>query len=282
MNTQELLIASKTDWTVEKKPLFGPNGESTNGYGIFRTDNNLCLGLVGSKYTITQNQEVLEMLMYAAGSLNIPAVRGGCLGMGERVYYQFQLPEVTIGGSRNLRYLTGLTAHDGLSKIGFGATNVVVVCQNTFFQAFKDCDAVKHTPNHRERLVGMIKSLRESMSAEEQVIERMIKMSTTTVPEKIDDDFLFEIIGGHLESTRSNNRLNDLKAAMSTEYSTHGDTAYGLFNAVTRFTNHMTTYKDIDNKRKALMFGSGARINQRAFDLIEAKFVNTRPVEIYI
>jgi len=282
MEAKELLIASKTDWTVEKKPLFGPNGESTNGYGIFRTDNNLCLGLVGSKYTITQNQEVLEMLMYAAGSLNIPAVRGGCLGMGERVYYQFQLPEVTIGGSRNLRYLTGLTAHDGLSKIGFGATNVVVVCQNTFFQAFKDCDAVKHTPNHRERLVGMIKSLRESMSAEEQVIERMIKMSTTTVPEKIDDDFLFEIIGGHLESTRSNNRLNDLKAAMSTEYSTHGDTAYGLFNAVTRFTNHMTTYKDIDNKRKALMFGSGARINQRAFDLIEAKFVNTRPVEIYI
>jgi len=107
-------------------------------------------------------------------------------------------------------------------------------------------------------------------------------MSTTNVPEKITDDFLFEIIGGHLESTRSTNRLNDLKAAMSTEYNAHGETAYGLFNAVTRFTNHMTTYKDIDSKRKALMFGSGARINQRAFDLIEGKFVANRPVEIYI
>ena len=282
MNAQELLTASKTDWTVEKKPLFGPNGEPTNGYGIFRADNDRCLGLVGSKYTITQNHEVLDMLMDAAGSVNIPAVRGGCLGMGERVYYQFQLPEVTIAGSKNLRYLTGLTAHDGLTKIGFGATNVVVICQNTFFQAFKDCEAVKHTPNHRERLAGIISSLRESMSAEEQVIERMIKMSTTNVPEKIDDDFLFEIIGGHLESTRSTNRLNNLKAAMSTEYNAHGETAYGLFNAVTRFTNHMTTYKDIDSKRKALMFGSGARINQRAFDLIEAKFVANRPVEIYI
>ena len=282
MNAQELLTASKTDWTVEKKPLFGPNGEPTNGYGIFRADNDRCLGLVGSKYTITQNHEVLDMLMDAAGSVNIPAVRGGCLGMGERVYYQFQLPEVTIAGSKNLRYLTGLTAHDGLTKIGFGATNVVVICQNTFFQALKDCEAVKHTPNHRERLAGIISSLRESMSAEEQVIERMIKMSTTNVPEKIDDDFLFEIIGGHLESTRSTNRLNNLKAAMSTEYNAHGETAYGLFNAVTRFTNHMTTYKDIDSKRKALMFGSGARINQRAFDLIEAKFVANRPVEIYI
>lgn len=282
MNTQELLTASKTDWTVEKRPLFGPNGEATSGYGIFRADNNHCLGLVGGKYTITQNHEVVDLLLNAAGALNVPAVRGGALGMGERIYYQFQLPEVTIGGSKNLRYLTGLTAHDGLTKIGFGATNVVVICQNTFFQAFKDCEAVKHTPNHKERLVGIIKSLRESMSAEEQMIERMLKLSTTNVPEKIDDDFLFEIIGGHLESTRSTNRLNDLKAAMSTEYTSHGNTAYGLFNAVTRFTNHMTTYKDIDAKRKALMFGAGARINQRAFELIESKFVNARTTEIYI
>ena len=282
MNKEQLLSASQTDWTVEKRPLFGPNGEPTTGYGIFRQDNDRCLGLVGSKYTITQNHEVVEMLMDAAGSVNIPAVRGGCLGMGERIYYQFQLPEVTIGGSKNLRYLTGLTAHDGLTKIGFGATNVVVICQNTFFQAFKDCEAVKHTPNHKERLAGIINSLRASMFAEEQTIERMIQMSNTVVPSKIDDDFLFEIIGGHLESTRSTNRLNDLKAAMSTEYAAHGESAYGLFNAVTRFTNHITPYKDIDTKRKALMFGAGARINQRAFDIIENKFVKSRPVEVYI
>ena len=60
MNTQELLTASKTDWTVSKRPLFGPNGEVTPGYGIFRDDSQDCLGLVGGKYTITQNSEVIE------------------------------------------------------------------------------------------------------------------------------------------------------------------------------------------------------------------------------
>lgn len=282
MNTQELLTASKTDWTVSKRPLFGPNGEVTPGYGIFRDDSQDCLGLVGGKYTITQNSEVIDMLLDAAGTVNIPAVRGGYLGKGERIYYQFQLPEVTIGGSKNMRYLTGLTAHDGLTKIGFGTTNVVVVCQNTFFQAFKDCEAVKHTPNHKEKLNGIINSLKLSLTAEEFMIERMVKLSNIVIPSKIDDDFLFDIIGGNEEATRSVNRLNDLKAAMSTEYNTHGETAYGLFNAVTRFTNHMTPYKDIDTKRKALMFGAGARINQRAFDLIEAKFTQNRPTEIYI
>ena len=282
MNTQELLTASKTDWTVSKRPLFGPNGEVTPGYGIFRDDSQDCLGLVGGKYTITQNSEVIDMLLDAAGTVNIPAVRGGYLGKGERIYYQFQLPEVTIGGSKNMRYLTGLTAHDGLTKIGFGTTNVVVVCQNTFFQAFKDCEAVKHTPNHKEKLNGIINSLKLSLTAEEFMIERMVKLSNIVIPSKIDDDFLFDIIGGNEEATRSVNRLNDLKAAMSTEYNTHGETAYGLLNAVTRFTNHMTPYKDIDTKRKALMFGAGARINQRAFDLIEAKFTQNRPTEIYI
>lgn len=282
MNAQELLIASKTDWTVSKRPLFGPEGEPTPGFGIFRDDTQSCLGLVGSKYTITQNSEVVEMLMDAAGSVNIPAVRGGSLGNGERIYYQFQLPKVQIGGSENLRYLTGLTAHDGLTKIGFGATNVVVICQNTFFQAFKDCEAVKHTPNHKEKLQGIIKSLRESMTAEEMMIERMVKLSTTTIPSKIEDDFLMNLIGGTEDSSRTRNRLNDLKAAMSTEYSTHGETAYGLFNAVTRFTNHMVKYKDIDTKRKALMFGAAARTNQNAFDLIEATFKSAPTAEIYI
>ena len=282
MNAQELLKNSNTDWTVSKRPLFGPNGEETPGFGIFRDDTHNCLGLVGSKYTITQNHEIVDMLMDAAGAVNIPAVRGGHLSNGSRIYYQFQLPEVTIGGSKSLRYLTGLSAHDGLTKIGFGATNVVVICQNTFFQAFKDCEAVKHTPNHKEKLSTIIKSLKESIDLEEMMVERMVNLSTTTVPKVIDDEFLFDIIGGSVESTRSTNRLNDLKAAMSTEYSTHGETAYGLFNAVTRFTNHMTNYKDLDTKRKSLMFGSAARINERAFELIEEKFKSVPKAGIYI
>jgi hypothetical protein len=120
------------------------------------------------------------------------------------------------------------------------------------------------------------------MTAEEMVVERMIKLSTTTIPSKIEDDFLMNLIGGTEDSSRTRNRLNDLKAAMSTEYSTHGETAYGLFNAVTRFTNHMVKYKDIDAKRKALMFGAAARTNQNAFDLIEATFKSAPTAEIYI
>jgi len=272
MELTTLLTESNTNWTVSKRPLVGPNGETSPAFGIFRDDTDKCLGIVKSKYTITQNSQVASLMLEAADTLNIKASRGGSLGNGERVYYQFTLPQVHIGGSDSLRYLTGLTAHDGLTKIGFGATNVVVTCANTFYSALQDCEAVKHTPNHGQKLVQIINSLKLSLSAEEMLVDRLIKLSNTTIPSKIDDEFLISILGGTADTSRTKNRIAELRLAMVPEYNTHGETAYGLFNAVTRYTNHSVTYKDLDSKRKALMFGTAARINENALNIIEATY----------
>jgi phage/plasmid-like protein (TIGR03299 family) len=272
MELEALLSKSNTNWTVSKRPLTGPQGELSPAFGIFRDDNLRCLGTVKSKYTITQNHEVAALMVEAADTLNIKATRGGYLGHGERVYYQFELPQVQIGGSNNLRYLTGLTAHDGLTKIGFGATNVVVICANTFYSALQDCESVKHTPNHKGKLTQIINSLKLSLTAEEMLVEKLVKLSRTTIPSKIEDDFLISILGGTVDTSRTKNRIEGLRSAMIPEFNTHGETAYGLFNAVTRFTNHVVTYKDVDTKRKALMFGTAARINENALKLIESTY----------
>jgi phage/plasmid-like protein (TIGR03299 family) len=281
MNTQELLEKSKTDWTVSKRPLFGPNGEPTDGFGVFRDDNDHCLGLVKGKYTITQNHEIAELLQEAAAVVNINAVRGGTLGNGQKIYYQFELPRVDIGGSTNLRYLTGLSGNDGLTKTAFGATNVVVICTNTFFKALSDCESVKHTPNHKAKLDQIINNLKQSLSSEESLIDRMITLSTTSIPAKVTDDFILEMLGGNIDTTRTQNRVTGFREAIATEFNTHGETAYGLFNAVTRFTNHVMKYTDVDAKRKALMFGAAARINDRAFDVIESTYVKNSRSGIY-
>lgn len=281
MNTQELLTASNTDWTVSKRPLLGPRGESTPGYGIFRDDNDKCLGLVKSRYTITQNHEVVKLLQEAASALDIAAARGGVLANGSKVYYQFSLPNVTIGGSDSKRFLTGLSGHDGLSKIGFGSTNIVVVCSNTFFQAFKDCKAVKHTANHLAKLKSIIGSMKTSLDLEYRSVETLIELSKTFIPEKVDEDFLVRMIGGMDEATRTKNRISGLNAAIQTEFATHGNTAYGLFNGITRYTNHVMNYKSIEDKRKSLMLGTGQKINSRSFDMIVDKYAKPRSIEIY-
>lgn len=273
MELNELLTSSNTNWTVSKRPLLGPNGEQTPGFGIFRDDNDDCLGIVGKQYTITQNHEIASMMMEAADTLNISATRGGHLSGGKRVFYQFQLPNVQIGNSGTMRYLTGLTAHDGLSKIGFGATNVVIVCQNTFFKALGQCDTVKHTTRHKSKLEGIISTLKMSLEVELKMVENLITLSNTTVPTTITDEFLAGILGGTPSSTVTSNKIVSLKEAINTEFNIHGETAWALFNGVTRYTNHIINYDDIDSKRKSIMFGTAGQINRRAYENIILDFV---------
>lgn len=273
MSVNQILQQANADWTVSKQSLFGPEGQPTQGFGIFRDDTKECLGIVGSKYHPTQNHEIAEVLYHAAGSQNLEISRAGMLGRGHKVYFQLALPDVRIGGSDSKRFLTALTSHDGSAPIGFGTTNVVVICANTFYKALRDLERVRHTINSTQRINIIANQLRNSVFQEEQLIETMIQMSKTTVPDKIDDEFLLSIIGGDEEFTRTKNRLNNLRAAMTTEYNSHGQTAYGLFNAITRYTNHMLTYKDVEAKRNALMSGVAFRTNQKGFDQIYAKFV---------
>ena len=285
MNKEELLISSKTNWRVEKKALFGPDGEPTPAYGIFRLDTNDCLGIVGSKYVPTQNEEILDMLLEAAAQVNISGERGGILSKGQKVYYQFPLQDVKIGGSDNKRYLTALTSHDGSAPIGFGATNVTVVCSNTFYMALRDAQRVRHTKNSYYRLAQIVAQLRSSLTQEEQFIERLIQMSNTYIPETVSDDFILQIIGGTEETTRSKNRVADFRAAITREYETHGNTAYALFNATTRFTNYMMTYKSVEHKRESLIQGTAYAVNNRGLELISENYPDVsenQPQDLYL
>lgn len=270
VKVHKLLEKSNTNWTVSKKELFGPEGQPTDLYGIFRDDTQECFGSVKSRYTPTQNREIVEMLLEAGERVNLVAERGGVLDGGRKIYYQFKLPEVQIANSQNLRYLTGLSSHDGSVGIGFGTTNVTVVCQNTFYMALSELSKVKHTAGSRERLNQIIASLQLSLQDEFKVIERLIEMSTLSIPTKLSDDAVMKLFGltGEPEtaSTRTKNVFEKVKEAIQIEQNTHGENAYALFSAVTRYTNHIKNYRSLDTKRSAIMLGTSRAIVDQAYE----------------
>jgi uridine phosphorylase len=260
---QQLLIDSGTNWNVVKKPLVSLDGETTDVYGIFKDDGKF-LSAVGSRYTPLQNSTLVDMLYTAAGENGVQIHRGGSLSNEKRVYYQIDLGETRVGGSGLKRFLTALNSHDGQTPIGFGSSSVVVVCRNTFFRALQQVNKTRHTPNSHEKLQLIVETMRIAIEKERELITSFQEMSGTAVPATINDDFLREILG-ITENTRSDNRLSLLKSAIPIEEATHGQTKWALFNAVTRFTNHLDKTKDL---KRSIVEGSGFQINNRAYDLI--------------
>jgi phage/plasmid-like protein (TIGR03299 family) len=266
LTVDEMLTISNTNWNVVKEPLVTKEGWTTDSYGIFREDTGEYLSTVGARYTPTQNKTLLEQLYLAAEYANVSIARGGFISRGKRVFYQLGLGEDTIGGSKMRRWLTALNSHDGQTPLGFGTTNVVVVCQNTFFRALGEVDKVRHTPNSHDRLSLIVASMSQAILEENTLITQFKEMSGLYIPEKLDDDFLRDILGVE-ENTRSDNRLRKLKEAIASDVKIHGNTQWGLFNGVTRFTTHYDNSKD---RARSIMEGSGYKINNRALELIPA------------
>ena len=272
--TFDLLSSTKTNWGVTKKPLVCPDGYKTESFGIYRNDNNKWLGTVGRTYELMQNATLAENIIEASIDIS-EKFRGGELYDGKKVYYQVQLQDSQIANDTIKRYITGLNSHDGSSSIGFGFTNTVVICQNTFYMAMKEISRFRHSSSAQQRVEVARDEIRKILKAESGLMENYKRMAdtkiNTVITKKViadlfkfnEEDFNKDVKDFSSQKVRELSLFNEI---LESELSSHGQTLWGLFNAVTWKTNH----QDV-KKGKALenvMVGSGYKKNLNAYNII--------------
>jgi hypothetical protein len=190
---------------------------------------------------------------------------------------QIPLPSCEVGNANVTRNLTALNSHDGSTSVALGTTQTVVTCQNTFYSAFrsKDMTRVNHNRSMQDRLADIANSLQMTIANDMRVVERFRQMQKQqTKPGLVEDlkKMIFSIDNSDEEldlSTRKSNMLAKFDKCVSIEYSEQGDNLWGLFNAVTRYTNHeMKANHKNNDKLENVMIGQGARINQTAYNYL--------------
>ena len=291
--TMNLLEQTGLNWEVKKEKLFHESGIQTDFYGIFRYDHGnehlptTCFGAVKDRYRVFQNWELADTIVRATEGIGINTNRGGELDHGKKVYLQAELPDEFVGKSGVKRWVTVLNSHDGSSSISFGSTNTVVACSNTFYRAFKDTDKFRHTASSKERIEVAIRQFQETIKEDEKMFETFKRMSETAPHETIVEAVINKMFNLDIKntaaadvSTRRKNQIQQFAQAYSIERDLEGDTIWGLFNAVTRYTNHMAVPNKA-NKDSYLMTGTGRDINNMAFDTI-VKWLDERTAKTVV
>ena len=272
--TFELLSDTKTTWGVTKKPLTCPDGYPTESFGIYRNDNNKWLGTVGKTYEMMQNSTLAENIIEASMDIS-EKFRGGELYGGKKVYYQAQLQDTQIANDTIKRYITGLNSHDGSSSIGFGFTNTVVVCQNTFYMAMKEVNRFRHSASAQQRVELAREEIRRVLKAESGLMDNYKRMADTKISTVVTKRVIADLFGFNEQdfdketkdfSTKKVNDMAKFSQILDSELNSHGQTLWGLFNAVTWKTNHQDVKenKGLEN----VMVGSGYRKNLNAYNII--------------
>ena len=281
MSTQEqtfdLLEKTGLNWTVNKLPLYGPDGQRTNSYGIFRNDSNAHLGTVGTRYVPYQNYEMAETIIDACSEVGIEASKGGMFDAGGKVYMQASLPDVVIGRSPLKRYITCLNSHNGTASIGFGSTSTNIVCMNTFHMAYKDGAMTKyrHTESAAERIRHAVKAIQQTISGDQLLMDNFSRMADV----KLTEDAARVMLNGIFKkgfgldpkdevSTKRKNQLVSLNNSIERELHDQGVTLWGFFNGITRYTNHVAA--PASSKEQYVMDGAGYDLNLAAFDEVMA------------
>lgn len=282
----DLLNISGLNWEVTKEPLISSIDQSpTPMYGNFKKTSREFLGAVRDRYAVYQNWQLAESLILAADTLNLNYSDGGELHKGRKVFLQAELPETHIGKSAVKRNLTAINSHDGSTCIAFGSSNTVIVCENTFFRAYKDLTKFRHSVAAPERVKALAMDMNAAINADNVLIANFKHMADVPLRDEMVEKVIrkvFNVSGQDKQddiSTRKFNMVQKFADALDTEIQLEGKTVWGLFNAVTRYTNHIASAGyDAEAKQTYLMSGGGYHLSNLTYELLMRELGETELV----
>ena len=265
----DILEQTGLNWKVRKEDLVSTQGFETPSAGIFRSDTNQWLGTVSKKYTPYQKHELVTTIVEAGEHLGLSIAKGGLLGGGKRVYVQMELPSEHIGNSEIKRYVTALNSHNGFTSVAFGSTNTVVICDNTFHKVYGELQKFRHSTNAHDRIRTAILDLKLAANEDAKLMETFKFMSSIDLKDENIDTVMrkcFDLPLDYVAQSKSETKKHaNILEAIQTEIKLEGNTAWGLFNGITRYTNHYASKK---SKEEYVMGGMGYNTNMIAYDTI--------------
>lgn len=279
---EEAIREGGLDFDVEKVPTVYKIGRKEHKiddkFAIIRSDNKDYLGTVGKVYTPLQNRDAFSFFDALVEKDEAIYHTAGVLGKGERVWILAKMPDYIKVGKDDLieQYVLLYNSHDGSTAITAQLTPVRVVCNNTLTAAIRQAKhkvSIRHTKNASEKLVQATELLGISNMYKQEMEEIFNAMANTKVNTKKVDAYLDALYPVNPENDSRTmgvkfreSILNDFENGVGQDLITTKGTVFGLYNAVTHFTDHTKEYTDANAKLKSVWFGGSKNTRQKAFD----------------
>lgn len=284
-SVDEMLKVAQLDWRVAKKPLLLETGDVVPRFNaLVRESDGRVLTVVGSQYTPVQNTEAFAFFKEFVEAGDATMETAGSLCGGRFVWGLADLKQSfnVNGGDPVKGYLLVVAPHESGHSLIIRQTSVRVVCWNTMTLALGAKVAAEFRMAHRTRfdetmmarakeVLGLARERTAEFAANARALKQ-IPMTTDQVVEfcvKLfgDADRAAEIAAEFEEKASPTvKRLVDVY-----EHAPGADpgTAWGAFNAVTYYADHVAS-KTSDARLTSAWLGRMAVKKQEALEMLLA------------
>lgn len=284
------MTAAGLDWTVRREPLYLADGRVIDDRrAIVRDQDSTIFGTVGERFTPIQNREAFDVLTDVIRDAGVTIECAGALGAGETVWMLARFAEgreITKGDVINPYFLIS-QAHDGSRAYGAKLTPIRVLCQNTLTAAGRDNDiTIRHTATAVSRLAEARRLVNTLTGIMDHTVEAYQEMAEFAVSDDAVRAVLTSLFPVPTDAT-AEVRAKQVKAmsqvgillAHGKGADLSGKTAWGLYNAVTEYVDHVkpaeVSRDSASATRKAnaisgAIFGQGDALKVKALQTVRA------------
>ena len=246
---------------------------------LFRNDTFAPLGVVSDAYKVVQPAEVLEFFREWADKGGVTIESAGVLFGGKRYFATAKLADaVSVDGGRDriVPYALLSTSADGSLATECRWTTVRTVCNNTLSMALKG----KSTFKVSHRSVFVPEDARDAVEAANEEFQAFMTMARDLAQIKVGADkaeaMTVKLLAKASEEVaRESAAFARIMALFNGEgkgsgFETAHETAWGWLNAVTEHFDHHVRARTDENRQAAALWGNGAAMKQKAFELATA------------
>lgn len=281
----EILAKHGLDFRMEKVPMVGllTNPETgkvteypSNYFGLLNTKSNEIINTVKAGYHISQNDEVVELVvrgMKDFGELSVS--KAGSLHGGRKTFIQLAVEGFAkVGDDKIKNYITVLDSNDGSTGLSVGIGDITMSCSNQFFRFYKRGEMkLKHSHSLESKMIELPSLIHLALSESLKQIEVYNVFRSTAASKALVDGLVRELIGFDAQtvdvdehSTKAINAMEVLYGHINKEMGQKGQNMWGLHSGVTSFATHEKSAPRRDNGRlESIMTGTNYRFNMQSF-----------------
>lgn len=273
------------DFNISKRGLYDGQGNISGYFGLWNDKADECIHTVKAGYTVSQNQELIEMVLegIAPYGKDLKITKAGAMNVGRKVYIQLAVEgEALVGNDVIKKYITIIDSNDGSTSLSVGIGDVTMSCSNQFYRFYKKGNKVRHTATLEKKMQELPGLIDEAMKQSLRQIKAYKFFAATSIEDKIVHQLVKEVLGYDREytsvkdlsekSTRAINKMNDLYACIESEMAEKGKNLWGLHSGVTYYTTHKNSAPKRENGRmESLMLGGGYNMNIKSFNFAMSK-----------
>lgn len=287
VNSADAINAAGLNWKVGKHPLVttvqGQFLTVPDKFAVVREDSRAVLGVVGDVYRPLQNADAFKFFDAVVGEKAAMYHTAGALGEGERIWMLAKLPGQIRTTSEDVtdKFLLLTNSHDGTSSVTVMFTPIRVVCQNTLNVALSDYKtSTRAKIKHTMALGSRVQDVRKQLGIMSGMFDTFEELSKTLVSRQLTHKEFEDLVkGAGLVTPEEDGTLSTRAYNIMSEVSRMFDrgrgndlpgvkhTAWGAFNAIGEYVDYArATRGENDSRTASLLFGSGAKIKQAAWD----------------